>query len=101
MNMLAVYTLLACSDIGSVLESGVYKNFPEKPLSGIEEDPGELDDWDKTGEIFWEWLQNWKKLKKEGKVGNQTMREAYKEYERVYGSSAPNPWAKNRGRSKH
>ncbi|KIJ64408.1 hypothetical protein HYDPIDRAFT_89936 [Hydnomerulius pinastri MD-312] len=87
-KLLGVYTMLACNEISTVLESGSYKNFPASPSGAIEQDPGELDDLDTDGQLWWEHLQNWKKLKKQGKVGNQTIRQAFEEYQEQYGAAA-------------
>ncbi|EGO24128.1 hypothetical protein SERLADRAFT_470909 [Serpula lacrymans var. lacrymans S7.9] len=84
-DVLQAFMLHSCRAFADVIESGRWKGFPVEPVLAIEADPGELDDIDDSSEEWWQYLQNWKKMKKSGKVGEETMRQAFLDWERKNG----------------
>ncbi|KAH7925594.1 hypothetical protein BV22DRAFT_1064670 [Leucogyrophana mollusca] len=96
-HLLGTYTMHSCAKIGAVLTSGRWKQFPAAPMTAIEGDPGELDDIDDSSQQWWDHLQKWKKLKKEGKFGDQTVRDAYLNWEREYEKTSATKKANKKG----
>ncbi|KAH7905448.1 hypothetical protein BJ138DRAFT_1175188 [Hygrophoropsis aurantiaca] len=96
-HLLGTYTLLSCTKIGEVLTSDRWKEFPATPTTAIEGDPGELDDLDDGSEQWWDYLQKWKKLKRQGKLNDQTEKEAYLNWQREHEASKKANKKKGRG----
>lgn len=77
-ELLATFALSNCNVVESALMDRRWATFPSTPEIAIEQDPGEsvgnpddgIDEW-------FEYLKKWKKLKKAGKVGDETMGQAF------------------------
>lgn len=73
------YAGLHCMEMRSCLQERRWEQWPSTPKVIIEWDPGEsIHDGDDGSEEWFAYLKKWKKMKKAGKVGNQTMDEAFR-----------------------
>lgn len=87
-ELLATYALSNCNVIGAVLEDSRWRKFPPAPEIAIEQDPGEsVGSPDDGSEEWFKYLKRWKKQKKSGKVGDETLAQAFRSWKQRWSES--------------
>lgn len=78
-ELCGTYASLHCGFMRICLQERRWENWPASPELAIEQDPGDsVNDPDDGSDAWFTHLKKWKKLKKAGKVGNETMAQAYR-----------------------
>ena len=77
-ELLATYVLSNCNVVSATLKDRRWITFPSTPEIAFKQDPGELaGSADDGSEEWFKYMKKWKKLKKSGKVGDETLGQAF------------------------
>lgn len=78
-ELVGTYVTLHCGFLRLCLQERRWENFPSAPEMAIEQDPGEsIGDVDDGSDEWFAYLKKWKKMKKAGNVGEETMAQAHR-----------------------
>ncbi|KAF7987049.1 hypothetical protein HWV62_181 [Athelia sp. TMB] len=77
-DLAGTYASLHCGFMRLCIQERRWENWPPTPELAIEQDPGESIGGDDGSEEWFAYLKKWKKMKKAGKVGNETMAQAHR-----------------------
>lgn len=84
-ELLATYALSNCNVVSATLEDRRWIRFPLTPEIAIEQDHGESVGGPEDGSEEWfEYMKKWKKLKKAGKVGDQSLGQAFQAWKQQW-----------------
>jgi hypothetical protein len=87
-ELLMTFATSNCYIIGSTLKDRRWTKFPSSPEIAIEQDPGETEgNPDDGSEEWFKYLKRWKKLKKSGKVGEESMAQAFRAWKQRWSAS--------------
>lgn len=90
-ELLGTFAMSNCNFIGNTLDDRLWIAFPSAPEISIEQDPGEsVDNPDDGLEEWFKYMKKWKKLKKSGKRGDETMAQAFQAWKHRWSEGKKN-----------